>query len=390
MVFNPMSRSNKQNGSTTNSNRQFGLVVIVVFFLVIQLTPKNYLNVSILGTTSSHRPEQEKATGTAAAAATADSDGREAEKKPRIRRTASEMFHVCNSTSYHYGTTSAQQVYLEFCYQFFFETLDETLLVHGEDNDDDPSNHQKISHVVQIGAHTSFEPNDPLAVGLTRYLELFPPATRQRLHWTFVEPSPANYQRLVLNIANHSHLCTMKAMQMAVVPEDQANSTMTFYSISSSIDPETGYDSISGKTFPYYITQLSSFSMAPIRFNRNAWRKLGLKMEDYVVPINVTTKGYSELMHEIMGPEMGTSSSIASTATSPTAPVLVLIDTEGFDCKIVQSIPPPSPYLPKFLIFESKICKKELAKTYDHLASMGYYSREGNGDAFMFRANSSL
>jgi hypothetical protein len=286
-------------------------------------------------------------------------------------------------------------VYLDFCYQFFFDTLDETLLLHGEEDDPNNNHQKKISHVVQIGAHTSFEPNDPLAVGLTRYLELFPPATRQRLQWTFVEPSPANYQRLVQNIANHSHLCTMKALQMAVVPEDQANSTMTFYSISSSIDPETGYDSISGKTFPYYITQLSSFSMVPIRFNRNAWRRLGLKMEDYIVPINVTTKGYSELMQDIMGPpEIGgnTPTTSSTTArTTPTAPVLVLIDTEGFDCKIVQSIPPASPYLPKFLIFENKQCKKALAKTYDHLTSLGYYSRQGNGDAFMFRTtNSSL
>ena len=49
---------------------------------------------------------------------------------------------------------------------------------------------------------------------------------------------------------------------------------------------------------------------------------------------------------------------------------MILIDTEGFDCNIVEGIAPSSPYLPKFLVFEHKHCKKRIA--YQHLQSMGY------------------
>jgi hypothetical protein len=53
-----------------------------------------------------------------------------------------------------------------------------------------------------------------------------------------------------------------------------------------------------GKTFPKWITQILSFSMAPIQDNKYVWKNLGLKMEDCVVQINVTIKEYSELMQE--------------------------------------------------------------------------------------------
>ena len=52
------------------------------------------------------------------------------------------------------------------------------------------------------------------------------------------------------------------------------------------------------------------------------------------------------------------------------APLLVLIDTEGFDCSIVNGISLSSPYLPKYLVFESKQC--EYQASLDHLQSMGY------------------
>ena len=56
-----------------------------------------------------------------------------------------------------------------------------------------------------------------------------------------------------------------------------------------------------------------------------------------------------------------------------TTPFLVLIDTEGFDCDIVQGISLNSTYLPKFLVFEVKQCKEKYDKeTKEHLEKLGY------------------
>jgi hypothetical protein len=52
----------------------------------------------------------------------------------------------------------------------------------------------------------------------------------------------------------------MNAVNAAVM-SDSPNSTdhLTFYSIDESIDPETGYDSKSGKTLPHWVTQVGVF-----------------------------------------------------------------------------------------------------------------------------------
>lgn len=50
---------------------------------------------------------------------------------------------------------------------------------------------------------------------------------------------------------------------------------------------------------------------------------------------------------------------------------LVLIDTEGFDCEVVEGMSPDSIYLPKYLIFEHMHCEYEPAV--NHLQGMGYY-----------------
>ena len=70
--------------------------------------------------------------------------------------------------------------------------------------------------IVQIGAHTGFEPNDPISVGMTSLLdalEMHGKETHRKLfHWTFVEPSPANYRRLVKNLANYIDLFDMNSV----------------------------------------------------------------------------------------------------------------------------------------------------------------------------------
>jgi hypothetical protein len=69
-------------------------------------------------------------------------------------------------------------------------------------------------NVVQIGEHTGFEVNDPIATGITRLLDEtidFDPNTlkeaREHFHWTSVEPSPHNVKRLSVNLKNHSDVC---------------------------------------------------------------------------------------------------------------------------------------------------------------------------------------
>ena len=237
----------------------------------------------------------------------------------------------------------------------------------------------EVMSVVQIGAHTGFEQNDPIANGLSRLLKevaaIVPhhvsDEVRQNFHWAFIEPSPANFKKLTGNLAKHSVLCDMRAVNAAVIPEslteqDTISGTtkrMVFYSLRDTIDPETGYDSISGKMLPPWITQVSSFSKEPILTNEREFTRLGLNVNDYIVEIEVDTKSYSNLMREVLDGEYN----------DKQAPLLVLIDTEGFDCNIIQGISASSPYLPKYLVYEHKSCDRaDYLKAMEHLKSMGY------------------
>jgi hypothetical protein len=227
------------------------------------------------------------------------------------------------------------------------------------------SQNQTQVRVVQIGAHVGFEENDPLGDGLLKYLKFLPQDKRQHFQWTFVEPSSANFKSLQQNLANYAYLgMDLHSIQAGVVSDSTTNRTyMTFYSIRDTIDPISGFDSLSGKAFPPWITQVSSFSFQPIKFNRRVWTRLGLNMMDYVVQENVTTRRYTDLMKDMVFQGRQDTSSLA----------LVLIDTEGFDCHIVNGISPDSSYLPKFLVFEHKQCHPgDLQTATKHLESMGY------------------
>mmetsp|Transcript_28040 Transcript_28040/g.32685 ORF Transcript_28040/g.32685 Transcript_28040/m.32685 type:complete len:363 (-) Transcript_28040:87-1175(-) len=229
---------------------------------------------------------------------------------------------------------------------------------------------KKPLHVIQIGAHTGFEPNDPLAKGLSSYIHLLTQPDKSRITWTFVEPSPPNYKRLMENINIHqSQLkCQMKAVNAAVISDTTVSTDgLVFHSINETIDPETGIDSKTGKKLPIYITQLSGFSMKPILFNKNAFRSKGLDYKDYVVKTNVTALRFSELMKDIMyGQE-------EKEENNDETPFLLLIDTEGFDCDILLGIMPDSKYLPQFLVFEHHQCGREKKdSTYEYLQKLGY------------------
>ena len=270
---------------------------------------------------------------------------------------------ICNRT----GTRAREEVWAKLCQGGFLLTVDQILRQSGSTS---------TGRVVQIGAHVGFEDNDPLARGISSYLELLTPQERQRFQWTFVEPSTANYRSLQTNLADHSQWgADLRSINAGVVPDSTNTTTdMTFYSIRDTIDPVTGFDSLSNKRFPVWITQISSFSMAPINFNRRVWERMGLNMDDYVVQTNVTTRRYSDLMDEILDGD--------DPATSL---ALVLIDTEGFDCHIVNGIAKDSPYLPQFLVFEQKQCRSEKAATLAHLQSMGYEIHSLREDIVAFK-----
>jgi hypothetical protein len=219
--------------------------------------------------------------------------------------------------------------------------------------------------VVQIGAHIGFEGNDPLASGILNYIELLSKQERRRFQWTFVEANTANFRSLRTNLADHAHLgVDLRPIHAGVVPDSMINVTdMTFYSIRDTID-HTGFDSLSRKTFPSWVTQISSFSLATILKpqHKSAWTELGLKIEDYVIQNKVTSRRYSDLLQDFLQGD--------DPATSL---VLVLIDTEGFDCHIVNGIAANSSYLPQFLIFEQMHCeRKDYQAAMEHLQSMGY------------------
>jgi hypothetical protein len=94
-------------------------------------------------------------------------------------------------------------------------------------------------------------------------------------------------------------------------------------------------------------------------------------VNDYIVETKFQTKPFSALMAEVIG---------NATSEQHSTPFLVLIDTEGFDCDIVQGISFDSKYLPKFLVFEVKQCREKYTKeTKGHLEKLGYTLTQDDG-----------
>ena len=227
--------------------------------------------------------------------------------------------------------------------------------------------------ITQIGAHVGFEPNDPMASGLVSLMDNLPSSYRDRFHWTFVEPSPPNYARLVDNLKKYENVCDMSSMNVAVVSDEIGSTSskdMVFYSIRDTIDPETGFDSLSGQKFRYWISQVSSFSKERVLLQQKEFSRRGLNIDDYIVETNVTTKSFSSIMSEVMNNSSRTKKKVIES--SKQQPFLVLIDTEGFDCDIVLGISPNSKYLPKFIVFEVKNCIDKWNDVQNHLEGIGY------------------
>lgn len=159
----------------------------------------------------------------------------------------------------------------------------------------------------------------------------------------------------------------MNSVNAGVVSDktpDAETESMIFYSLLDTIDPETGFDSRSGQTFPSWITQVSSFSKKPILYNSNQFARRGLNVSDYMVETNVTVKHLSSLLAEITS---------NSGSFKPHHLFFILIDTEGYDCKIINGLTKDSPFWPFCFMFEHKQCTEDDKKrTVQHLTEMGY------------------
>lgn len=268
------------------------------------------------------------------------------------------------------------------CQHGLIRTLDESLVTNAASSSSSSNgNHHGMVQIIQIGAHTGFEANDPISIGLAAYLQTLDnlptssssgggsvSSLRQNFHWAFVEPSPPNYARLQKNM--DQNLCQMQSINKGVIPDTHDSSKpLTFYTISDAIDPETGYDSLSKQVFPHWITQISSLTIDPIKYNEGQWKRRGLKLEDYLVQTNVTVARYSDLVQDVLAT---TNAERAPGQVEKQAPDLVLIDTEGFDCKILKAVEKSS-RLARFIVFEHIQCKaQELNEVIKHLEMLGY------------------
>ena len=217
-------------------------------------------------------------------------------------------------------------------------------------------NRHSVVRIIQIGAHTGWEVNDPFAKGITAFLNLLPEDMRQtRLEYTMVEASPVNYKNLEQNVEEHSALCTFNLLHAGVVPDSQEQGQdLLFYSIDSTVDVDTGFDSRSGKTLPAWATQISSFEKSNVLKHGFAWKALGLDIKDYIVENQIRTIRFSELVGDL-----------GNT-------LFVMIDTEGLDCDIVSAIPRDA--MPPYLLFEKKHCDSKNAQ--QHLKDMGFAIEE--------------
>ena len=121
-----------------------------------------------------------------------------------------------------------------------------------------------------------------------------------------------------------------------------------------------GYDSKSKKVLPNWLTQISSLSKEQVYGSMfiKAFAKFGLD----IVEFNITAMPYTNLMNKVLVPN----------SQGVLEPLLVLIDTEGFDCNVVEGISEQSPYLPTYLVYEHIHCNEEMAEA--HLHEMGYFT----------------
>ena len=102
-----------------------------------------------------------------------------------------------------------------------------------------------------------------------RNVQIFKMCRKENKHWSWimVEPVPTNLKVLKRNVEGMKRLHSDKFQQGSVIVEGCAisvtntteHSNKTFYSLSSTVDPKTGYDSKTGVVIPTWLTQVGSF-----------------------------------------------------------------------------------------------------------------------------------
>jgi len=199
--------------------------------------------------------------------------------------------------------------------------------------------------ILQIGAHTGFEKNDPLWKPLNKYFEECA-STDISWIWILVEPVPLNFKVLKNNFAKQTFPGNGQVFleNCAVGLSNVSNTVVPFFTVSDSIDPVSGFDSLSGKTFPDYISQIGSFKREMLMKEKRTWKKLNLNIEDYIreVPVNVRNIDSIFQAYNLKYEQLS----------------ILLIDTEGYDCTILNDLDFKK-IQPVILIYEFKHCSAE-------------------------------
>jgi FkbM family methyltransferase len=213
--------------------------------------------------------------------------------------------------------------------------------------------------ILQIGAHTGFEKNDPLWVPLNSY---FTDCAAEKISWIWilVEPVPLNFKVLKSNFRGREFPGSGQVIleNCAIGLSNSTDIMIPFYTVSESIDPSTGFDSISGKQFPDYITQIGSFKREMLLKERRVWKKLKLNIEDYISEVSVKVKSIDSMFqgYDLQFEQL----------------TILLIDTEGYDCKIMNDLD-FGRIQAAVLIYEFKHCSaEELDRV--HLRISHFYS----------------
>lgn len=230
------------------------------------------------------------------------------------------------------------------------------------------------SAVIQIGAHTGFEKNDPLWKLL---LNTFQGASERAQKWTWlmVEPVPTNIDALKknvkrMNLPNGGRVIICQAAVSTTALSGDGPQALTFYSISDAIDPKTGYDRITQKKLPSWVTQIGSFDRKHILRHSKTWRRKGLNVNKYIKPIRVRVKTIESILIE--------------NQVNVRDVAVILLDTEGYDCRILLSQNFDSNGLrPKILVYEYKWCTARARHdVHEHLGKFGYavYQEDDEND----------
>eukprot|EP00667_Euglena_gracilis_P017640 EG_transcript_18612 len=189
---------------------------------------------------------------------------------------------------------------------------------------------------IQIGAHVG-------GVNAS-HDDTMPLTKRYGWHGLLVEPNPFLFKELVRKYRDWPNL------YFAPVGIGAVDGNMTFYAVTDEIDPETGKSLTGGRDRQWYVTQLSTFDEAIAKK-----RMRSVKM----VPMPVEVNTFPTL--------------VAKDSHTIKAPHYVLIDTEGYDWKVLSTIDLQK-FRPFLLIYEHNKLGPHRKTASDYTAKAGYRS----------------